>query len=220
MDEHHAFLCAIRENPKDVSLRLVYADWLEERGDPHGEYVRLRCLLDGMPKDSEQYSLLRAREQALRATCPAGWLAALEGPEPEWWLIGNVILERPHGFGGGEERRGTRHFSVGTKVYCEPAAWGDGYEQIRVIGRHRGSSRLVSMIIPSRWVTNWRAQRVFKPAVLRALRRLARGSWESREDVDRYLSFLRQREEEHRGTGRGEDRAEPFPMNCLPLPGK
>ena len=29
-----AFLQAIRENPDDDAPRLIYADWLEERGDP------------------------------------------------------------------------------------------------------------------------------------------------------------------------------------------
>jgi uncharacterized protein (TIGR02996 family) len=35
-----ALLAAIHEAPRDDSLRLVYADWLEERGNPLGELVR------------------------------------------------------------------------------------------------------------------------------------------------------------------------------------
>src|SRR5262245_10793012 len=41
MDED-AFLSAIEADPSDDTNRLVYADWLEERGDPRGEYIRLR----------------------------------------------------------------------------------------------------------------------------------------------------------------------------------
>jgi uncharacterized protein (TIGR02996 family) len=35
-----AFLQAIRDQPEDQALRLVYADWLEERDDSRGEFVR------------------------------------------------------------------------------------------------------------------------------------------------------------------------------------
>src|SRR5579884_708793 len=35
--EEEAFLQAITANPDDETPRLVYADWLEERGDPLGE---------------------------------------------------------------------------------------------------------------------------------------------------------------------------------------
>jgi uncharacterized protein (TIGR02996 family) len=40
MDHEEAFLRAVREAPGDDTPRLVYADWLEERGDPRGDYLR------------------------------------------------------------------------------------------------------------------------------------------------------------------------------------
>jgi uncharacterized protein (TIGR02996 family) len=40
-----AFLAAIAEEPVDDTHRLVYADWLEERGDLRAEYIRLRLKL-------------------------------------------------------------------------------------------------------------------------------------------------------------------------------
>jgi uncharacterized protein (TIGR02996 family) len=43
--EEQAFLDAITANPADDCHRLVYADWLEERGDPRSEYIRLRLKL-------------------------------------------------------------------------------------------------------------------------------------------------------------------------------
>jgi uncharacterized protein (TIGR02996 family) len=43
MSEEAPFLRALREEPDDDTARLVYADWLEERGDPRGEYLRLWC---------------------------------------------------------------------------------------------------------------------------------------------------------------------------------
>lgn len=47
--------------------------------------------------------------------------------------------------------------------------WGDGYERIKLIGRHRGSSRLVTMIIASDNVANWRYKKVFDPFVLKEM---------------------------------------------------
>jgi carbon storage regulator len=41
--EERAFLDAIRQRPDDEGVRLVYADWLEERGDPLAEFIRLHC---------------------------------------------------------------------------------------------------------------------------------------------------------------------------------
>lgn len=40
MTEERAFVQAILEHPNDDATKLVYADWLEERGDPRGEYLR------------------------------------------------------------------------------------------------------------------------------------------------------------------------------------
>ena len=41
MREDFPFLRAIFNQPDDDTLRLVYADWLQERGDPRAEYLRL-----------------------------------------------------------------------------------------------------------------------------------------------------------------------------------
>ncbi len=41
MNDEHAFAQAMQENPADVQLRLVFADWLEEQADPRAELLRL-----------------------------------------------------------------------------------------------------------------------------------------------------------------------------------
>ena len=40
MSEEAGLITAIREAPDDPAHRLVFADWLEERGDPHGRWLR------------------------------------------------------------------------------------------------------------------------------------------------------------------------------------
>ena len=41
--DQQAFLEAIRRAPADRASRLVYADWLDDRGDPLADYVRAEC---------------------------------------------------------------------------------------------------------------------------------------------------------------------------------
>lgn len=83
-------------------------------------------------------------------------------------MVGNIVEHRPFGEGGTEIRVGTRHFSPGTKVYCFPPLWGDGYEDIKVIGYHKGSrgKQLVVMVIKSAWVERRRAELVYKPSII------------------------------------------------------
>jgi formylglycine-generating enzyme len=40
-NDEASFVRAMQEHPEDTSLRLVFADWLEERGDARGELIRL-----------------------------------------------------------------------------------------------------------------------------------------------------------------------------------
>lgn len=61
------FLAAIAANPNDAEARAVYADWLEERGDPRAEYLRLEALLYAGP----------ARFVALMKQLDPRWLAAV-----------------------------------------------------------------------------------------------------------------------------------------------
>jgi uncharacterized protein (TIGR02996 family) len=50
--EDQGFLDAIFKDPDDNSLRLIYADWLEERGCYHGELIRVHlALLDASRSD-------------------------------------------------------------------------------------------------------------------------------------------------------------------------
>jgi uncharacterized protein (TIGR02996 family) len=45
ISEREAFLRAIVDDPDDDTPRLIYADWLEERGDPQGEFIRVQVEL-------------------------------------------------------------------------------------------------------------------------------------------------------------------------------
>jgi uncharacterized protein (TIGR02996 family) len=46
MSDDQGFRSALLADPEDTTTRLVYADWLEERDDPRGEFLRLECELE------------------------------------------------------------------------------------------------------------------------------------------------------------------------------
>ena len=106
-----------------------------------------------------------------------------------WCLIGNVINENYSGVEK-EIKHGTKHFSPNTKVYCFPISWGDGYEDIKVIGRHRKTSKNINIIIPSKLITNWRIQKVYHPFILKSMR-LNRGWNNSEKDKNTILEMLK-----------------------------
>jgi uncharacterized protein (TIGR02996 family) len=64
METEEPFLRAIREDPDKNAIRLVFADWLEERGDPLGDFIRDQCALADMPpRDTRRPKLMdHARE--------------------------------------------------------------------------------------------------------------------------------------------------------------
>ena len=104
-------------------------------------------------------------------------------------LVGNIIEERVNQ--QQETIKGTKHFSPGTKVYCYPPQWGDGYENIKVIGKHRKSFKMVTMIIPSKFVTNWRLKSVYDPFIVKEMNK--NDGWKTKEQVDEMLGSLRRR---------------------------
>ena len=53
-DDERTFLDSICAEPDDDSLRLVYADWLEDQGDGRAEYLRLECVLTKLPLHERQ----------------------------------------------------------------------------------------------------------------------------------------------------------------------
>src|SRR5262245_23761249 len=52
MSDEDAFIQAILADPGDNAARLVYADWLDERGDPRAEYLRRLCVRAEPANDS------------------------------------------------------------------------------------------------------------------------------------------------------------------------
>ena len=117
--------------------------------------------------------------------------------EPVWCVVANVVDERQCGPYGWEKRRGTKHFVPGAKVYLCSFFKGAVRKEVTVIGRHRGSSRYVTITMSSRWLTNWRPDLIYQPFILSKLRECSErsgyrrwdGSAESKEEAARIAAI-------------------------------
>src|SRR4029078_6739128 len=65
--------------PDDDAPRLVYADWLEERGDPRGTFVRVQCALARLPADHPRRRELEQVEDSLFQSHGAAWAHGVAG---------------------------------------------------------------------------------------------------------------------------------------------
>jgi uncharacterized protein (TIGR02996 family) len=79
MTPDEAFLQAVVETPDDDAPRLVYADWLEERGDPRGEFIRVQCDLARIGEGDPRRPALESQEQQLLGAHRAEWLGLPQG---------------------------------------------------------------------------------------------------------------------------------------------
>ena len=119
MDERGRFLAEITTAPEDDAPRLVFADWLDDRGDPLGEFIRLQVELEpwrrpradpreelervrrlhqippgeAFPRDDWPLARQLTREGELLRDHQARWLreAAPLAEDEEWTLIQQKI---------------------------------------------------------------------------------------------------------------------------------
>ena len=78
MTQEEVFLQRITQNPDDDAPRLVYADWLEERGDAdRAEFIRLQCALARAAPDTPASTRLQRRQQRLLREHEAAWRGGL-----------------------------------------------------------------------------------------------------------------------------------------------
>jgi uncharacterized protein (TIGR02996 family) len=173
--DEEAFLRAIGEAPADHTIRLVFADWLEERNDPRAELVRVQVRLRELPLAERLTSDLRARAKALRTGFPEYWLARLD--PPVWCAVGNIVTERL-GVGDQPAKQGTRLFRPNAKVFL--AGVGHGYpilntsaygsSSIRVVSQHRKSRTWIESWVRVSLTTNWRLRLIHHPGAMVRLR--------------------------------------------------
>lgn len=75
--EREPFVQAIVDEPDEIAPYLVYADWLEDQGDPLGEFIRVQWELEDEGVTAANRKSLAAREKALLKKHEATWLGDL-----------------------------------------------------------------------------------------------------------------------------------------------
>jgi uncharacterized protein (TIGR02996 family) len=104
MSEATAFLRAVCAHPDEDGPRLVYADWLDERGDPKGEFIRAQCELARLDEFDPRRPTLARRAAELRRRYDLEWRAELpEIPGLNWGsyargFVGSAVATEPGAF--------------------------------------------------------------------------------------------------------------------------
>jgi uncharacterized protein (TIGR02996 family) len=77
MSDDAAFLRAILADPDDDLPRLIYADYLDERGDPRGEFIRAQIEVARLPRGDARRKKLKERATQLRDRHEPEWVGPL-----------------------------------------------------------------------------------------------------------------------------------------------
>jgi uncharacterized protein (TIGR02996 family) len=96
MPDDSSFLHALLASPDDSDLRLVYADWLEERGDPGGAFLRLEVAHHQTKRRDHTPEQWERLHQA-RLGLDARWLALVERPSAGWRIFREAPAPRIYG---------------------------------------------------------------------------------------------------------------------------
>ncbi|HEY7425416.1 MAG TPA: TIGR02996 domain-containing protein [Gemmataceae bacterium] len=91
-DLQAAFLRSIIEAPDDDGPRLVFADWLEERGDPRASFIRLQCEADQLCRhDATAGVRLYRHSLKVAQQHQARWLGPLRRPGISSWFVRGLV---------------------------------------------------------------------------------------------------------------------------------
>ena len=100
-----------------------------------------------------------------------------------WCLVGSIINSHPYGESK-EILNGTKQFQPGAKVFIAPANWGDGYENVIVIGCPRHRKQYIEVIMRADYIENFRIKKVYAPFILRMMEN-SKYSWWNNTDYDK-----------------------------------
>jgi uncharacterized protein (TIGR02996 family) len=78
MPEERHFLADIDAQPENRAVRLVYADWLLDRGDSRGELIHIEEEMPTLPVHTDRYWELKSRRNELRPSAKKAWLKRLK----------------------------------------------------------------------------------------------------------------------------------------------
>jgi uncharacterized protein (TIGR02996 family) len=112
MNVERQFLEAMMQDPEDLDLRLVLADWYQEHDDPRGEFIQVQVALDRLPLGHRWRGDIEDREQELLSEHRKAWDAPLYRHLNTTRLKGQVHSRRGLVRGWGYRRGFVEHLSV------------------------------------------------------------------------------------------------------------
>lgn len=77
-------LQAVFDHPDDDAARLVYADWLEERGDARGAFIRAQVAEASVSEDTDEYWLATLQSKLLAGRHGKHWAGPLRHLVKRW----------------------------------------------------------------------------------------------------------------------------------------
>src|SRR5437868_5849313 len=86
------FLEDVLEHAQDDGPRIRYADWLEERCHPLGEFIRVQCRLARLPANHQCVLALETRERELLAEHEEDWMGDF-ADMLDWWTFRRGFVE-------------------------------------------------------------------------------------------------------------------------------
>lgn len=151
MNDVEDALQAVLEHPGELAARLAYADVLDARRNPLGEFIRLECELVHKLRDGEDALELLDRRLSLLEANGASWLAPLAGIAEstsfEGGLIGWIHLNLDAYLAHGAKIFGrfpARSFSIsgcgGRMGELLASPWTDRIEYLSLSGSYRSTA--------------------------------------------------------------------------------
>ena len=93
MTRKDPLLQAVLDAPDDPAPRLVYADWLEDHGDPLGEFIQIQSQLADLAPDDLRWPALVRRERELLALHEEQWVGPLRALGAVRWGFRRGLVE-------------------------------------------------------------------------------------------------------------------------------
>lgn len=77
-DDDKGFIRNILDHPEELTTWLAYADWLDDRGDPRSEFLRLSAERVGLPGGDPRLYAIDDRLGELRRTLDQNWMLVFD----------------------------------------------------------------------------------------------------------------------------------------------
>jgi uncharacterized protein (TIGR02996 family) len=162
MITHESFLRTIIDEPDNDGPRMVYSDWLEEQGDPRGEFIRIQCEIArtfpgvAANPDFDEKQLVQFERDAPAAVKPIpGWQRTIEMRKREHELLALV----PEEIGGKPNKRQLSDLWIPPSIkdcMTSPAVTMDGIEvNPSEVKFHRGFIRDIACSWES-WLSRYK----------------------------------------------------------------